>query len=333
MAQHFLLTKAARDLPLPRILRMGEEAAYRLFMRARWPETEGEPWCPHCGCMKVWHLTRRRLKCGAKECRREFSVTSGTIFANRKLSFRQMLAVLALSVNTAKGQSAIQISRQVGIAYKTAWVLLMKLREAVAAERSRLRLQGTVEIDGMYVGGHIKPKNRREDRVDRRLAQNRNGRRQCIMALRQREGHTLAVVVPGEYADVAWDLVRRFVGQPAELRADEHAAYNDLIGLFPIVRTNHAEAYVPEPGASTNQAESFFSRIRRAALGVNHRVAGRYLDWYAADLAWREDMRRLPASQEFITILKNALGHPVSRNLAGYWQGVKPPRILGWAPG
>ena len=330
MARHFLLTNAARTLPLARVLSMREETAYNWFKKARWSDTNGEPHCPKCGCVGAWELTRRRFKCREKTCRSEFSVTSGTIFASRKLSFRKILAVIALSVNAVKGKAALQVSREIDVDYKTAWVLLHKLREAVAAERASMKLTGTIEMDGMYIGGHVKPKNRKEERVDRRLAENRNGKRQCVMALRQRGGRTLATVVPGENADYAWDIVRNHVEGPAELVADEAPGYDDLVGLFPMIRNNHGEAYVVEPGASTNQAESFFSRIRRSAHGVHHRCAGRYLDWYVADLAWREDMRDRDMATLFKSVLSRALEHPVSRRITGYWQGRKPVGYLGW---
>jgi hypothetical protein len=332
MAQHHLLTKAARDLPLEKILRMREDTAFAWFCRARWPETDGKPYCPHCGCEHVWSLKGWKFKCSAKNCRREFSATSGTIFASHKLSFRRMLAVIAFSIQSVKGKSGLQLSREINVAHKTAWVILMKLREAVAAERGQMRLKGIVEMDGMYIGGHVKPKNKKADRVDLRLPENQNRKRQCIMAMHERSGRTLVTVVPGELSDVAWDLVRRHVVAPAELRADEHHAYNDLLGLFPIVRNNHSIAYVSEPGASTNLAESYFSRVRKSAGGIHHHMAGKYLDWYVADLAWREDMRRHRTSWLFKAVLAKAMAHPVSRNMKGYWQGNKPPEVLGWRP-
>ena len=332
MRQHHLLTKYARDLPLEKVYRMREDTAFKAFCRARWPETGGNPYCPRCGCTKAWAVKGYKFKCSAKTCRREFSATSGTIFASHKLTFKKMLTVIAYSIQSVKGKSALQLSREINVAYKTAWVILMKLREAVAAERGQMRLTGIVEMDGMYIGGHIKPKNKKEDRIDRRLPENQNGKRQCVMALRARLGRTIATVVPGELSDVAWDLVRRHVEKPAELRADEHPAYNELIGLFPIVRNNHSVAYVSEPGASTNLAESFFSRIRKAAGGIHHKMAGKYLDWYVADIAWREDMRRHQTSWLFKAVLAKALAHPVSRNMKGYWQGSKPTETLDWMP-
>lgn len=319
MAQHFLLSNAARTLPLKRVFRMTEDAAWRWFRRARWPESNGRiPWCAHCGCEGTWELTRRRFKCKQKECRREFTVTSCTIFAHRKLPMRTYLAAIALSAHSAKGKAAFQLARELAVDYKTAWVLSHKLREAVAAERAGLTLNGAVEMDGMYIGGHVRPANRREDRVDRRLRENRDdARRQCVLALRQRYGRILATVVPGEHRDPAWGLVRRHVRGPAELVADEAPGYDELVGLFSMQWNNHGEAYVTEPGASTNQAESFFSRVRRSALGIHHRIAGLYLDWYVSDLAFREDMRRRDMKGLTARYLMSALAHPQSRNIAG----------------
>lgn len=343
--QHFLLSRAARTLPLARVFRMSEAQAFSAFRTSRWPD--GKPWCPHCGCEGAYEYaprkvaakdgTRRpvrafsnRFRCKQEGCRQDFSVTTGTILAHRKLSFRTLIQAIALSTQSVKGKVALHLSRELDVQYKTAWVLSHKLREAVAAERGAMTLQGTVEMDGMYVGGTPRPANRREDRVDnRKLA---NPKRQCVLALRQRHGRILATVVPGEQRAPAWDLVRRHVRGPAELVADEAPGYDDLVALFPMTRNNHGQAYVVAPGSSTNQAESYFSRIRRSFHGVHHRAAGTYLDWYVADLAHREDMRRMPMKELARRYLDAALAHPPSRNIAGYWQGNKPARTLGWMP-
>ena len=326
MAQHFLKSAAARPLPLARILRMTEDQAYGWFKRARWPETKGQPWCPRCGCLEPWEIRRRRYKCREKTCRAEFSVTSGTIFASHKLSFRQILAVLSMSANSVKGKAALQAARELGVQYKTAWANLMKLREAIAAERESLLLEETVEVDGLYIGGHIRPENRAEDRIDRRLARNQNGKRRCVIAVRQRNGRTVTVVTKGEAAAVASGIIRQYVERNAVIVADEHPAYDVLHAMHAVVeRVNHSQAYRGEDGVSTNQVESYFSRVRRGERGIHHRIASQYLDWYAAELAWKEDHRRMDNRTMVEEMLKKALAHPVSRWLCGYWQGNHPP--------
>jgi transposase-like protein len=103
-----------------------DEAAYCRFLKLRWPDTDGSPICPRCGSVKVYLLcTERRFRCA--ECKRHFSATSGTIFSNRKLSYAKLLALLQ-----RRDLNALQISKDLGMQYKAAWVLCQKLREAYA---------------------------------------------------------------------------------------------------------------------------------------------------------------------------------------------------------
>src|SRR6266540_6040282 len=141
MPQHFLLSAKARTLSLKAIYAAGEEGAYNTFCKLRWASTEGEPVCPHCGGLDPYKITtRRRFKCSA--CGKQFSVTSGTIFASRKMKFVDLLAAICIIVNGAKGLSALQLSRDLDCQHKTAFVLAHKLREAIAAETKTTMLLG-----------------------------------------------------------------------------------------------------------------------------------------------------------------------------------------------
>ncbi len=185
MSQHFLLTAAARTLSLREIYKGGEDAAYEAFKRMRW--TDGEPVCPKCGSVEAYEIsTRRKFKC--KGCTHQFSVTSGTIFASRKMAFVDLLAAICIFVNAVKGLSALQLGRDLDCQYKTAFVLSHKLREALAREVEGKVLEGEVEIDGAYFGGHIRPANLAADRVDRRKAEHQTGSRRVVVAMRQRKG-------------------------------------------------------------------------------------------------------------------------------------------------
>ena len=158
MAQHFLLSAQARTLSLKEICPGGEDTAYATFRKRRWPETGGSPQCPRCCCTKAYELsTRRNFKSAA--CHRQFSVTSGTIFASRKLAFVDMLAAICLFVNTAE-ERRLPFSRDLNVQYKTAFVLAHKLREALAGETVKLKLSNAVEVDGAYFGGHVRPANK-----------------------------------------------------------------------------------------------------------------------------------------------------------------------------
>jgi ISXO2-like transposase domain len=84
-------------------------------------------------------------------------------------------------------------------------------------------------------------------------------------------------------------------------------------------RINHEECY-SDGAACTNQAESFFSRLRRAEIGTHHHISGRYLSAYASEMAWREDNRRVSNGEQYLMATNAALKHSVSRQWKGYWQ-------------
>jgi len=314
--QHFLLSAAARSLSLKQVFRMGEDVAYQTFCQMRWPETEGEAVCPKCGCTESYSIaTRRKFKCVA--CYHQYSVTSGTIFASRKLSFTDLLAAIVIFVNGAKGVSALQVSRDLCVQYKTAFVLSHKLREAMAAEQMDGELNGIVEIDGAYFGGYVKPENHKDDRKDRRLVANRTGKRKCVVIMRERKGRSLPFVVANEGDAVPY--VRDHVGTLATISADEAAGWAALHAGWDAKRVNHSVQYY-DKGVCTNQAESYFSRLRRMEVGTHHHIAGPYLRSYAFEASWREDNRRVCNGNQTAKVGIAALAVGVSRQWKGYWQ-------------
>ena len=316
MAQHFLLSAEARTLSLKAIYQGGEEKAYETFKRLRWHSTDGEPVCPKCGCLDHYDIpTRRKFKCAA--CYAQFSVTSGTMFSSRKLSFTDLLAAICRFVNGSKGMSAVQFSRDLDVQYKTAFVMAHKLREALAAETAETTLAGEVEIDGAYFAKNPRQENRVEDRVDRRVKANQ-GERRVVVALRQRSGRTLTFVRRSEAEGV--EIARARMAAKSHVFADEATHWDALEMQFRSTRINHSEAYSDGHGKHTNWVESYFSRLRRMVIGQHHHVSHKYLYQYANHAAWLEDHRRRSNGGNAMALLGGALNHPVSRVWAGYWQ-------------
>lgn len=317
MAQHFLLSAAARTLSLKEIYKAGEEAAYAKFCEIRWPENNGEAICPRCGCCDTYTIaTRRKFKC--KGCNHQFSVTSGTIFASRKLSFVDLLAAICIFVTNAKGMSSIQFSRTLDVQYKTAWVMAHKLREALARETAGAGLDDEVEVDGAYFGGHIRPENRKEDRKDRRLKENQTGTRRVVVAFRERGGRTLTFIRKSEAEGV--DIAKEILDPATSLFADEASHWDALEAKYDTARINHSELYSEGHGKHTNWVESYFSRLRRMVSGQHHWVSPKYLHQYANHAAWLEDHRQETNKVTTFRALRNALVSPVSREFKGYWQ-------------
>ena len=322
MAQHFLFSAAARSLSPAKVVRMSHQGAENVFARLRWPETDGKPVCPLRGCQICYDCRRAadkpRWRC--KACRSDFSVTSDTLFAWHKLPIKSYLMAIAVFCNEVKGKSMLAFSRDLDVQYKTAFVLAHKLREAVASSTKALRIGGegrTAEIDGAYFGGHIRPENLAIDRIDRRLAENRSGHREVVVAMRERDGRTLARVFPAE-ADALATIGRR-IAKGTTIHADESSAWDKPHASFAMQRINHKDGYSID-GACTNGAESFFSRLRRGELGHHHRIAGPYLVRYAQEAAWREDLRRVGNGEQAHGVVSLAMRCRPSVDFRGYWQ-------------
>jgi transposase-like protein len=316
MAQHFLLSAKARTLSLAKVMRLSDREAYETFKAIRWAANDGQPVCPRCGsCAAYEYKSRPIFKC--RDCGAQFSVTTGTIFASRKMAHRDLLAAIAIFVNGAKGVSALQLSRDLDCQYKTAFVLAHKLREAMGSKVQGRKLGGHVEIDGAYFGGYVKPENRKADRKDLRLKEHQTGKRKAVVVMRERNGRTRPFVYQREDDALPAIVANVLIG--STVYADEASCWDALHARFDARRINHSVAFKDED-ACTNQAESFFSRLRRAEVGTHHHISGQYLHQYANEMAWREDHRREPNGTLYQLVADAAVAHSVSREWKGYWQ-------------
>ncbi len=322
MSQHFLLSSRAKTLNLASVFRMSDEAAEKAFRLVRWPDTDGEPVCPACGGVDAYDCRRPngapRFRCRA--CAKDFSVTSGTLFASHKLPLRMYLAAIAIFCNEVKGKSMLAMSRDLGLSYKSAFVLCHKMREAMAAEMKGRVLGGAgieASVDGGYFGGYVKPANLRENRVDRRMATNQNGKRKCVVIIREHVGESLPAVFNSEAA--ATKFIASHLKPGTVVNADEASSWDGLHAKFEMKRINHSEAYSLD-GACSNWAESYFARLRRGEIGHHHHVAGPYLLRFAQEAAWREDSRKVANGEQTTRVAQLAMTNKPSVDFAGYWQ-------------
>ena len=307
---------------------MTDAEARELFQSLRWKDNDGQPVCPRCdNTEKHYQMKTRNLwKCA--ECAKQFSVTSGTVFAYHKLPLQDYLAAIAIFTNGAKGVSALQMSRDLNVQYKTAFVMLHKVRESIMNGSDIEKLSGKVEMDGAYFNKHVRPANQKENRIDRRRVENQNPKKRCVFTIRERgtEGQgakkTRTFVIKSENTVDINRLVQAHVKQDATLYADEFKSYNELSNYFAEVkRVNHSLHYSdPVTKACTNQAESFFSRMCRGFIGQHHRMSVKCLDSYASEMTYREDMRREDNGFMFrdITTFCGALVN--ASQFVGYWQ-------------
>lgn len=297
---------------------MSEEAAYETFKSIRFAANDGEPFCPYCGCVAcITYKVRRVFKC--KDCERQFSPTNGTTFRSRKMSYRDLLTAIVLFVNGVNGNAALRLSRDLGCSYKTAFVLAKKLSRVMGAMQRENVLTGDVDVDGLYIGGYIRPANLIADRrADGR--KEFNGKRRSIVTMRERRvgGRSRAVVVPNEKAAV--EAIKQVVHPSAHVFTDEGSAFSRFYRDFANHSTvNHSVGMVVN-GITINAVESQHSRIRRGERGVYLKISGSHAQRFADEFSWRDDYRRVSNGQQFTTLLGAALRIGPDHEMTGYWQ-------------
>lgn len=325
MGQHFLLSSKSRTFSLKDIYRMSEKQAFETFKKLRWKD--GKPICPKCGCDTHYYIkTKNRFQC--KVCKKQYTVTSGTIFAYHKLTLQDYLSAIAIFVNGAKGYTMIQLSKDLDVQYKTAFVLAHKIREAILNHKDIGQFEGEIEIDGTYIGGYVRPENEKKDRVDRRKKENQSDKKRCIISVRQRgekgAKRTLTFVTNEENQKDINEIAKKFISKQSTIFTDEHDSYNLLHASFKVKTVNHKEMYSKKgAGININQCESFFSRLKRSHKGIHHKFGVEYLLYYAEEMAFREDNRRVDNGTILSTLVFNTMHSPVSNRMCGYWQRKK----------
>ena len=224
MAQHFLLSKAAKTLSLAQVFRMTDAEAETAFRNIRWADTNGIPVCPSCGSVEAYEARRPNgaLAPPLPGLQKGF-------YHYQRNAVRQPQAAPALLsgshcdlLQRSERQVALALSRDLGISYKCAFVLLHKLREAMADEFKGRVVGGegkVAEVDGGYFGGYVKPANLKEDRKDRRFARNQNGKRKVVVIIRERSGNSVPAVFHSESQAAAF--IRARIAKGTVVHADE----------------------------------------------------------------------------------------------------------------
>jgi transposase-like protein len=340
MSQHFLLSSQARDLSLMKLFNMSDDAVFETFKAVRWSETNGEPICPVCGSCDKHYFIRSRKQFRCKTCNHTFSVTSGTLFAHHKKPLKVYLIAIALFTNAVKSMSALQLSRDLDVQYKTAWVLSHKIRESLLLNQDESQLSGICEVDGVYVGGYIRPKNNIDNRVDRRTVHKPNKR--VVLSIKQRVDEvnnddnsnktydrivgsvrTKTFIVKSENTSDIKEVIYNNIAIGSTIHADEHMGYDFFHAHYDMKRVNHSIEYKSSQGACNNQSESYNARFRRMQYGQCHKISNLYLSNYANEIAYREDTRRWSNGHIFNDIFNKCLHTPTSNEFCGYWQGNK----------
>ncbi len=262
--------------------RFPDDTTARKYLEAhRW---HGKPFCPHCGSVGNMH---KQSRCGVdgyyrcSDCRKTFTIRTGTIFERSHVPLDKWLYAIYLLVTARKGISSLQLSKEIGVTQKTAWFMLSRLRKACGNGDDAL-LSGIIEADETFLGGREANKHESKKQHLGRGPVNKTP----VLGVRERGGKTRAVVVKNVDANTIKGYIEEQITPGADLYTDEHAAYRSVVGLNH-QSVNHSAKQFVDGMAHTNGIESVWAVLKRGFYGTYHHFSRKHTQGYVDEFTYR----------------------------------------------
>lgn len=284
-----------------------EATAVEFFERARWGDT---PACPRCGSANVYQMRDRvtgernkdyRWRC--RDCASMYTVRTGLILEETRLPLRVWAHAFWRACASKKGVSALQISRETKISYKSALYLMHRIRYAMATDwTAEPKLSGVIEADETFVGG--KPRYRGQGPVGRGTKKAR------VSAMVERGGKVRVRHITAITAKNLQTAIFDNVDPKATVITDDERSY---MGLWkrhpgPHHKVVHSKGEYVRGDVHTNTVEGFFSLIKRGMYGTFHAVSKHHLHRYLAEFEFRYNTRGLDDAARTVAAIRKSEG-------------------------
>ena len=255
-----------------------------------WPNG---PVCPHCGCTgKIGKVEGKSARSGlyyCGDCRKQFTVTVGTIFERSKVPLSKWWMAIHLMASSKKGMSAHQLHRMLGVAYQTAWFMEHRIREAMrdGALWPMGGGGGVVEIDETFIG-------RKEGHEVKRGY----GHKNAVLTLVERNGRARSFHVENVTKEQIIPIVLKNTAAESHVMTDEANRYTrfgeDFAGHGVVDHSRDEYGYTDRQTGmkiNTNTIEGYYSIFKRGMKGVYQHCGEKHLHRYLAEFDFRYSNR------------------------------------------
>jgi transposase-like protein len=255
-----------------------EEACREYLFAFRWPTGFS---CPRCRVSKAWPTTRSLWICSG--CRRQISVTAGTIFQDSHLPLTTWFRAIWHVTSQKNGVSALGLQRALGLGnYKTAWALLHKLRRAMVRP-GREKLRGVVEVDEAYWGGEEKGVHGRQTES-----------KALILVAAEEDGKGIGRIRLHRALDLTRESLHGFIAHSIEpgstVRTDGLPAYLSMEGYL---HERQVQRRAAEGEHLLPRAHRVISLLKRWLLGTHQGAVGNdHLEYYLDEFTFRFNRRK-----------------------------------------
>ena len=278
-----------------------EKAATQWFEALVWPNGRA---CPRCGSVDTQEASKTSgLPYYCQGCQKAFSVRIGTVLERSHVSLRQWAFAIYLEMTSLKGISGMKLHREIGVAYKTAWFMLHRIREAWRLEKAKL-FEGPVEVDETYVGGLRKnmPKSKRKTLTGRGPVG-----KVAVVGMKDRKTNQVrAMLVDSTDAEILQGFVRENTHPRAKVYTDDATAYRDL--PFDHESVKHGVGEYVRHMAHTNGIESFWATLKRAHKGTYHRLSRKHLQRHISQFSGKHGVRSMDTIRQMEAVVIQLVG-------------------------
>lgn len=308
-----------------------DEAAYSKLESVLWPHrTE----CPHCGVVgtgvKIKANPGKRVRHGlwkCAECKKQFTVTVGTVFESSHIPLHKWLQAAYLLNSSKKGISAKQIERTLQITYKSAWFMMHRLREAMAPAGKLPPMGGegrVIEADETYMGKRDGKRSHPDTFVSGFgwVEHPRIDTQRKIVALVERGGSARSFIVDKANKRTVNKILHKNADLASTLMTDESGIYPAAGAHFANHQTvNHSKYEYARGATSTNTVEGFFSIFKRGMKGIYQHCSEKHLHRYLAEFDFRYSNREALGVNDVARMavnLKSAKGKRLTYRTTGH---------------
>lgn len=263
-----------------------EETCWDYAATMRWHDGFRCPFCQHNKADKL--KSRKVFEC--RKCRKQISVTTGTIFHKSRIPLRKWFWAIFLMATAKKGISMLYLQKQLGIkSYRAVWLMGHKIREAMKQRDDLYILKGTVAVDEIYIGGTQSIEDKRKFGSNKTpfliAVEEKNSDQPRFVSFEELESIYEQHVLPALEKNIQKDSVLKSDGAGAYVKACKKSySHQRSVAIKNPEETHEHLKWV----------NLLTSNLKRFLLSTYHGVNPKYRKKYLAEFAYRFNRRYWP---------------------------------------